>query len=363
MATERELLAMRRAIVLAQTPGVPTGPNPRVGAVILGADGNVVGSGYHRGAGSPHAEVDALVDAGHAARGATAVVSLEPCDHHGRTGPCSQELVAAGVRRVVIAQPDQNPAAAGGADTLRAAGIDVEVGVLGDEAERVNHAWSFAMRHRRPFVTWKFATTLDGRSAAADGTARWITGPAARTDVHRLRARCDAVLVGTGTIVADNPRLTVRDGEDAPLPRNQQPLRVVMGTRDLDPGSAVFDDTAETLVVGTHDPAVVLGALFDSGRQHVWLEGGPTLATAFLRSGLVDEIVAYVAPALLGAGAPVVGDLGIGTVDAIERLDLLDASRVGDDVRLTLRRGSADVYRPGPAAHPPNRCQRPKDPA
>lgn len=338
MARERELLAMRHAFELAQTTGVPTGPNPRVGAVILDVDGNVVGSGYHRGAGAPHAEIEALADAGDASRGATAVVSLEPCDHQGRTGPCSKALVAAGVRRVVFAQPDPSPVAAGGAGTLRAAGIDVESGLLADEAAQMNHAWSFAMRHQRPFVTWKLATTLDGRSAAADGTSQWITGHQARADVHRLRARCDAVLVGTGTIVADNPRLTVRDGADAPLPADRQPLRVVMGTRALDPDSAVFDDTAETVVVEARDPTVTLRTLYDSGRQHVWLEGGPTLAAAFLRSGLVDEIVAYVAPALLGSGRSAVGDLGISTIDAIARFDLVDARRVGDDVRLILRR-------------------------
>src|SRR5262245_9107888 len=167
MATQSEVLAMSQAFALARTPGVPTGPNPRVGAIILEPGGRIVGQGYHRGAGSPHAEVIALESAGQAARGATVVVSLEPCNHFARTGPCTQALISAGVRRVVFAQPDFNPVAAGGAEALRAAGVDVEGGVLAEEAELINQIWTFAIQHRRPFVTWKFAATLDGRSAAA----------------------------------------------------------------------------------------------------------------------------------------------------------------------------------------------------
>ncbi len=340
MATGNEILAMNQAFALALTPGVPQGPNPRVGAVILDADGTTVGEGYHHGAGTPHAEIDALQAAGDAARGGTAVVSLEPCNHTGRTGPCAQALIDAGVRRVVFAQPDPNPLAAGGADSLLAAGIEVEGGVLSDEAELVNEAWTFAMRHRRPFVTWKFATTLDGRSAAADGTSRWISGPEARTDVHRLRAQCDVVLVGTGTIAADNPRLTVRDSSDVALPSRVQPLRAVMGLRQLHPDSHVFDDTATTMMLPTQDPVVALAALYARDRQHVWLEGGPTVAAAFLRAGLVDEVITYVAPALLGAGFSAVGDLGVSTISGMHRFELVEATRVGDDVRLTMRGGT-----------------------
>jgi diaminohydroxyphosphoribosylaminopyrimidine deaminase/5-amino-6-(5-phosphoribosylamino)uracil reductase len=196
MATTSEVSAMRRALGLAVTPGVPTGPNPRVGCVLLGPDGAVLAEGYHRGAGTAHAEVDALSRAGAAARGATAVVTLEHCDHTGRTGPCSLALLDAGVARVVYGQADPNPVAAGGAARLRTAGVDVEGGLLADQAAAVNEAWTVAVSRGRPYVTWKTATTLDGRTAAADGTSGWITGPAARGDVHRLRSEVDAVADG-----------------------------------------------------------------------------------------------------------------------------------------------------------------------
>ncbi len=337
MASNSEVLAMRRALALASSPGVRIGPNPRVGAVIIDDAGAVLGEGFHRGAGTAHAEVLALAAAGGSARGAIAVVSLEPCNHTGRTGPCARALIEAGVRRVVFAQHDVNPAADGGAETLRRAGIEVEGGVLADEAEAINEVWTFAVWHQRPFVTWKFAATLDGRSAALDGSARWITGPAARADVHRRRAACDTVMVGTGTVVADDPQLTVRDEHGQPLPPDLQPLRVVMGERDLDPGARVFDDCARTVVLPTHDPRLALAALYAVERQHVFLEGGPTLAAAFVRAGLVDEIIAYLSPALLGSGSHAVGDLGIGSMDGVQRFELIEATRVGDDVRLTMR--------------------------
>ncbi|MFC5179687.1 bifunctional diaminohydroxyphosphoribosylaminopyrimidine deaminase/5-amino-6-(5-phosphoribosylamino)uracil reductase RibD [Nocardioides taihuensis] len=337
--TDAERAAMRRALALAATPGVPLGPNPRVGCVLLAPDGEEVAEGFHRGAGSPHAEVDALREAGEAARGTTAVVTLEPCNHTGRTGPCAEALLAAGVRRVVFAQPDTNPAAAGGAETLRAAGVEVEGGLLADEARALNRSWTFAVEHGRPFVTWKFATTLDGRSAAADGTSRWVSGRAARLDTHRLRGLCDTMLVGTGTVEVDDPALTVRDETDQPLPR--QPLRAVMGLRDLDPGRRVLDGSAETVLLRTRDPHEALATLFARDRQHVFLEGGPTLAASFLAAGLVDEVVAYVAPMLLGAGRSAVGDLGITTIADARHLHLVSAAVVGSgadaNVRLTLR--------------------------
>jgi diaminohydroxyphosphoribosylaminopyrimidine deaminase/5-amino-6-(5-phosphoribosylamino)uracil reductase len=312
--TVAEQGAMARALALAATPGVPLGPNPRVGCVLIDASGATVAEGYHRGAGSPHAEADALARAGAAARGCTAVVTLEPCAHTGRTGPCSVALREAGVRRVVFAQADPNPVAAGGQALLRAAGVEVEEGLLRDEARALNRVWTFAMEHQRPFVTWKLATTLDGRSAAADGTSRWVSGRAARLDTHRLRALCDVMLVGSNTVAVDDPRLTVRDEDDQPLPAERQPLRVVMGMRDLAPTRRIFSEQGEALHLRTRDPATALMTLFERDRQHVFVEGGPTLAAAFLRSGLVDEIVAYVAPMLLGAGLQAVADLGITTI-------------------------------------------------
>jgi diaminohydroxyphosphoribosylaminopyrimidine deaminase/5-amino-6-(5-phosphoribosylamino)uracil reductase len=336
-----ETAAMRRALALAATDGVPRGPNPRVGCVLLGPDGSEVGEGFHRGAGSPHAEAAALAAAGESARGATAVVTLEPCTHTGRTGPCADALVAAGVRRVVVAQRDTNPVAAGGAERLRAAGIEVETGLLAEEARTLNRAWTFALEHGRPFVTWKLATTLDGRSAASDGTSRWVSSTAARRDTHRLRGLCDVMLVGTGTVEIDDPELTVRDETDVPTGR--QPLRAVMGLRDLPNGRRVFNDAAETIRLRTREPREALETLFALDRQHVFLEGGPTLAAAFVTAGLVDEVVVYLAPVLLGAGLSSIGGLGIDTLaDALHLrvtdVTVLDGHAAGDDtnIRITL---------------------------
>ena len=340
MTTPAEQAAMQRALVLAATPGVPLGPNPRVGCVLLDDAGATVAEGYHRGAGTPHAEDDALAQAGERARGTTAVVTLEPCNHHGRTGPCAEALVAAGVRRVVFAQPDPNPEAAGGAETLRAAGIEVESGLLAVEAGLLNRFWSFGVEHGRPFVTWKFATTLDGRSAAADGTSRWVSSAAARRDTHRLRATCDVMLVGTSTVAVDDPLLTVRDEHDEPLAH--QPLRAVMGERDLAGDRRIFNADAESIHLRTRDPRAALEQLFALGRRHVFLEGGPTLAAAYLRAGLVDEIVVYVAPMLLGAGRSAVADLGITTISEALRPRVVDVTVLDDEehnVRLTLAPG------------------------
>jgi diaminohydroxyphosphoribosylaminopyrimidine deaminase/5-amino-6-(5-phosphoribosylamino)uracil reductase len=346
---------MRRAVRLAARGRTTTLPNPVVGCVLLSPSGAALGEGWHERPGGPHAEVVALAAAGPAARGATAVVTLEPCAHTGRTGPCTQALLDAGIARVVIAVSDPSAEAAGGAAVLRDAGVDVETGVCAAEAEAVNEPWLVAVRRRRPFVTWKVAATLDGRVAAADGTSRWITGEAARADVHRLRAEVDTMLVGVGTVLADDPALTVRSSSGALADR--QPLRVVADTTGRTPVSArVRDGTAATWLAtadevgrgpdGRLDLRALLDRLFDRSQRHVLLEGGPSLAAAFLRAGLVDRVVAYVAPALLGAGASAVGDLGIATIDDALRLRLEDVTRVGDDVRLTLRpeRAGQEVF-------------------
>jgi len=333
-----EEAAMRRALELARTPGVPLGPNPRVGCVLVSADGSTVAEGYHRGAGTTHAEAAALAAAGRAARGTTAVVTLEPCNHQGRTGPCSTALAEAGVCRVVFAQPDPNPVATGGEQALHEAGVDVAFGLLEHAARAVNRAWTFALEHGRPMVTWKFATTLDGRSAAADGTSRWVSSRPARVDTHLLRAECDVMLVGSNTVAVDDPLLTVRDEHDRPLAH--QPLRAVMGTRDLPADRRVFDDQAETVRLRTHDPHAALGQLHALDRRHVFLEGGPTLAAAFLQAALVDEVVCYVAPMLLGDGRNAVADLGIRTIADARHFTVTDVTGVGDgsetNVRITL---------------------------
>jgi len=325
---------MRRAVELAAKGVGSTHPNPVVGCVITGPDGHPVGEGFHAVAGGPHAEIEALRMAGPRARGGTAYVTLEPCNHTGRTGPCADALIQAGITRVVYAVPDPTQQAAGGAEKLRSKNIQVEQGVLDTEAEALNHVWLHSMRMGRPFVTWKFATTLDGRSAAPDGTSRWITGPIARADVHRHRAECDAIVVGTQTVLDDDPELTVRDENDVPADR--QPLRVVVGDREIPPTARVRNDRAETLLLPTHDPAEVLRQLDDRRIRHLWLEGGPTLAAAFLRARLVDQIVAYVAPAVLGSGYAAIGDLGAESIDHLRRFKLADVTRLGDDVRLIL---------------------------
>ncbi|MGA4843185.1 bifunctional diaminohydroxyphosphoribosylaminopyrimidine deaminase/5-amino-6-(5-phosphoribosylamino)uracil reductase RibD [Streptomyces sp. G45] len=346
---------MRHAIALAARALGSTSPNPVVGCVILDAAGETVGEGHHQRAGGPHAEVHALRAAGDKARGATAVVTLEPCNHTGRTGPCAQALLDAGIARVVYAVGDPNPQATGGAATLRAAGVDVEAGLLEAEAAAGNAAWLTAVRTGRPHVTWKYAATLDGRTAAADGTSRWITSAEARADVHRLRAECDAVVVGSGTQRADDPHLAVRGPlADAGV---RQPLRVVVDTDGtaVRPGARVLDDAAPTLVAVAEDaqaPAgaeavrlpradrglditALLAALYARGVRSVLLEGGPTLAGAFVAAGAVDRVVGYLAPALLGAGPAALTGGGITTVTDALRLDMSEAVRVGPDLRIT----------------------------
>jgi diaminohydroxyphosphoribosylaminopyrimidine deaminase/5-amino-6-(5-phosphoribosylamino)uracil reductase len=236
------------------------------------------------------------------------------------------------VARVVYGQADPNPGAAGGAARLRAAGVAVGGGLLAEDARELNQAWTFAVTHGRPRVVWKFAATLDGRSAAPDGTSQWITGPAARADVHRMRAQAGAILVGTGTVLADDPGLTVRQPNGALAER--QPLRVVMGHRAIPATARILDPSAPTVQLRERDPCRALQVLADRSIRQVWLEGGPALAGAFLAAGLVDEVVAYLAPALLGSGRSAVGDLGISTIGEVLRLHPHDLTKLGPDIRI-----------------------------
>jgi diaminohydroxyphosphoribosylaminopyrimidine deaminase/5-amino-6-(5-phosphoribosylamino)uracil reductase len=334
--------AMRRAIALGALGLGRTSPNPSVGAVILDADGRVAGDGRTTPAGGPHAEVVALEAAGDRARGGTAVVTLEPCNHTGRTGPCSLALIAAGVARVVVAVRDPNPQAAGGLDVLRAAGVAVETGRLEAEARHGLRFWLTAIGRGRPYVIWKYAATLDGRSAAADGTSQWITSPEARADVHALRGTVDAIIAGVGTVLADDARLTVRGGPDG----DSRPLRVVVDSAGRTPGTArVHDGAAPTWVataseVGTApdgrvDLTALAAALFRRGVRSALLEGGPTLAGAFLAAGLVDEVVGYIAPKLLGAGPAALGAAGVATIGEAIAPEITDVTRIGPDLRIT----------------------------
>ncbi|MFE9635995.1 bifunctional diaminohydroxyphosphoribosylaminopyrimidine deaminase/5-amino-6-(5-phosphoribosylamino)uracil reductase RibD [Streptomyces sp. NPDC006463] len=352
-APDADTRAMRRAVELAARGLGSTSPNPVVGCVVTDAAGTVVGEGWHERAGGPHAEVHALRAAGGAARGGTAYVTLEPCNHTGRTGPCARALVEAGITRVVYAVPDPNPQASGGAATLRTAGVDTTAGLLREEAEAGNAAWLTSVRLGRPHVTWKYAATLDGRSAAADGSSRWITSAESRGDVHRLRAESDAVLVGGGTLRADDPHLAVRGIDGA-----TQPLRIALDTRaTVLPTARILDGAAPTLLVvgedadtrhlpgvellrlplhdgriGVHD---LLAHLNLRGVRSVLLEGGPVLAGAFLEGGAVDRVIGYIAPALLGAGPAALADAGIKNISGALRLDITEAVRIGPDLRIT----------------------------
>lgn len=327
--------ALARAIELASR-GPRAGGNPRVGCVIAD-DAGKIAEGFHAGAGSPHAEAVALGNVADADRArlaaATAYVTLEPCNHHGRTPPCAQALIDNGIGRVVFATADPNPAARGGATRLREAGVRVETArTAGIEeyviafAEDLTHSWRTAIARGTPWVIAKTACTLDGRIAAADGTSKWITGVAARERAHEIRADVDAIVVGTGTFLADAPTLTARRPDGSA--RSHQPLRVVVGERDVSAGEG-------WLQVRTHRVRDVLDALGERGLRHVLVEGGAGLLGAFASDDAIDEINAYLAPMWLGAGLPAVGDFGVQTLAAAPRWRTRTVEQLGDDVLIT----------------------------
>lgn len=325
--------AMRRALSLA-THGPAVGENPQVGCVLLDAAGTVVAEGWHRGAGTDHAEVDALshlADAG----GLTAVVTLEPCNHTGRTGPCAQALIDAGIARVVYALDDPNPIAGGGADRLRAAGVEVICGVLADEADELLRPWLTSVRLGRPFVTVKWASTLDGRAAAADGSSQWITGTAARQRVHEQRAAHDAIAVGTGTVLADDPSLTAR-GDGGELLAHQ-PIPVVFGETPVPTDARLRQHPAGLIEIGHRDLGTALHDLHERGIRRLYVEGGPALASAFLRAGLVDEVLVYLAPLLLGGPRTALDDLGVTTMSEALALRIHRIETLGDDLLVVAR--------------------------
>ena len=325
--------AMRLAIEQSFLVKGCTYPNPPVGAVIVDREGRVVGVGATEPVGGDHAEVVALRRAGGLAAGGIAVVTLEPCNHFGKTPPCVNALVEARVSAVVYAVTDPNGIAGGGAGRLRAAGVQVQSGVLADQvAGGPLREWLYKQRTGLPHVTWKYASSIDGRSAAADGTSQWISSDASRLDVHRRRAAADAIVVGTGTVLADDPALTARcaDGSLA----GRQPLRVVVGMRDLPSEAKVLNDESRTMLIRTHDPMEVLKAVSD--RTDVLLEGGPTLAGAFLRAGLVNRILAYLAPILLGGPGTAVDDVGVPTIARALRWQFDGIDRAGPDLVLSL---------------------------
>jgi diaminohydroxyphosphoribosylaminopyrimidine deaminase/5-amino-6-(5-phosphoribosylamino)uracil reductase len=354
---------MARALRLAERGLLTTAPNPRVGCVLV-RDGVVVGEGWHERAGLPHAEINALQQAGSQAAGATAYVTLEPCCHQGRTPPCTDALIAAGVTRVVAAMEDPNSQVAGqGLAALQSAGIDATAGVLADAAEQLNAGFVLRMRQGRPWVRCKLAMSVDGRTAMASGESRWITAAAARADVQQLRARSDAIMTGIGTLLADDPSLNVRiDGMDESY---RQPLRVILDSRLRTPPDAkLLDLPGETLIVtgavdadnearltrtgirivtlptqdGQLDLPAVLQYLGTLQINEVHLEAGATLCGALLQAGLLDELVIYMAPHLMGNTARGLFALpGLEQMSQRIKLSITDVRAVGDDWRITAK--------------------------
>lgn len=333
--------ALAEALRLAEQAVGLTDPNPRVGCVILAADGRRLGAGHTQAAGQPHAEVMALRDAaarGADVRGATAVVTLEPCSHHGRTPPCCDALIAAGIGRVVVAVVDPNPLVAGqGLARLRAAGIAVELAdaASADLSRELNIGFFSRMQRGRPFVRLKSAISLDGRTALPDGRSQWITGPAARADGHAWRRRCGAVLTGIGTVLADDPRLDVRL-----VPTARQPLRIVLDPQGRLPADArILQPPGEVRVIGAGraDLPALLAQLGREGINELHVEAGPTLSGAFLDAGLVDELLIYQAPLLIGEGRPLAALQPLASLSDAHRWRLIEATPVGQDLRLRLR--------------------------
>jgi diaminohydroxyphosphoribosylaminopyrimidine deaminase / 5-amino-6-(5-phosphoribosylamino)uracil reductase len=305
--------------------GVST-PNPNVSAAIYAADGTLIADGFHnRKVSVDHAEVVALKKAGSAARGATMVVSLEPCAHTGTTPPCVQAIIDAGIAKVIYAVKDPNPIAAGGAQKLADAGIDVEYRESA-ELEFVQRAWLHKERTGRPLMIWKVATTLDSKVAASDGTSQWITGPESRDDVQALRAESDAILIGTNTALVDNPHLIPR-GHDA------RPVRVISGEQEIPATHKVFDNEARTISVKSKSIPELIKVLSDEGFNQVLVEAGPTLGSALMASGKIDELIVYQAPKMLGAGKEFVSHLGISTLDDHLELELISVQPFGSDIK------------------------------
>ena len=324
-------VAMGRAITLSEKGLGKCAPNPIVGAVIIDKAGNVIGEGFHdRMKSNDHAEVVAITNAGKAAAGATLVVTLEPCNHLGQTGPCTQAIIDAGITTVVFAVSDPNPIAAGGQVRLQSAGINVVTGVLSNEASYSNRAWLTKMKKNRPYFTWKVATTLDAKLAATDGTSKWISNEVSRADVQRLRRESDAILVGTNTVVTDNPHLIPR-GEFEGFTRN--PIRVICGEQELPAGSNVFDDTAQTVLVKSKDLKQLVAKLNELELNQVFVEAGATFASALMAAGLIDELVIYQAPALLGAGKSFYQNEDNKTIEDLIRLKHISTEVLAGDLK------------------------------
>lgn len=329
---------MRHALDLAKR-GPATGPNPQVGAVILGPSGELESEGWHLGAGTEHAEIMALrllreklalSETAPLPQAYTAIITLEPCNHFGRTPPCSQSLIAAGIERVVFGARDIGAESSGGSAAIEAAGIEVVPGVLKFDAEELVESWRKLVAEGKPWVIIKWASTLDGRIAAADGSSQWITGPESRAAGHLLRSECDAIVVGTGTALADDPELTARRPDGSYY--EHQPLRVVIGNRELPAQLRVFNDSAQTLRFRSRDISELMGELVKRGAKRVLIEGGPKLTSEVIRAGFADEFYIYQAPMLLGGERLALDAIGIENLADAKLLEVRELSRLGNDV-------------------------------
>ena len=318
---------MSRAIELASKVDLSRDVNPTVGAVIVDTDGNIVGEGWHNGSGTDHAEVMAIAQAESKAVGATLYCTLEPCNAQGKTGPCAQAVIAAGITKVVIGQADPHQAMSGGVKTLQDAGIEVEVGLMQEATKVINASWNFAQENNRPWVIWKTATTLDGFVAAEDGTSKWITGEPARERVQEIRASVGAILTGTGTVLSDDPLLTVRA-----LPDAQQPLRVIVGDRDLPASAQIFTGEVPAIRMAG-DLAKVIAELWQlHGVHKVLVEAGSHVSQSLWSANLVDEVYWFQAPVILGSGKPAIGSFGVNTLANAPRFPEYQVDRVGLDL-------------------------------
>ena len=331
-------VAMGRAITLSEKGLGKCAPNPIVGAVIIDSAGNVISEGFHdRMNSKDHAEVVAITKAGVRAKGATMVVTLEPCNHLGQTGPCTGAIIDAGISTLVYAVSDPNPQAAGGGAKLQNAGINVVSAVLSKEAAYSNRAWLTKIAKNRPYFIWKVATTLDAKIAASDGSSKWISNEVSRSDVQRLRRESDAILVGTNTVVADNPHLIPR-GDFKGYTHN--PIRVICGEQELAADSKVFDDAAQTFVIKSKDLNQLVAKLNELKLNQVLVEAGPTLASAMIKASLIDELLIYQAPTLLGVGKTFyINELNSSINDQL-RLEHISTQVLAGDLKSTYLIGS-----------------------
>jgi len=323
--------AMSRAIERARLGLGKTFPNPIVGAVITSATGEFISEGFHQGA--DHAEVIAIKAAKEIPAGSTIYVSLEPCNHHGKTPPCVDAIIESGISKVIYAVSDPNPVASGGAERLQAAGIEVISGLNEIQARFENRAWLTKIEKQRPRITWKIASTMDGKVAASDGSSKWITDEPARVDVALMRSQADAIVTSTATVKADDPMLTSKGA-------GNNPVRIVMGTTEIASDYKVLGNDSETVLIKSHNFKDLINVANERGFNQLMIEAGPTFGTALLRADLIDEIVLFQAPTFLGAGLSAIGDLGITNIAGRLDFEISDVEVIGADLKITLVKSS-----------------------